>query len=450
MAIGVFDSLLYRSRFTTDEMRSLFDEQAILQSWMDVEAALAEVQADLKIIPTEAAADIARAADATKLDLARIELDLRRTGHPMVPFIDEYARLVGVSGEFLHWGATTQDIMDTGQVLRLRKATLHISERVALVTNRLVEKASQHRNTLMVGRTNGQHAVPITLGVKLARWVEELDRHQHRLRDAASRAEMLEFTGAAGTLSSLEGRGPQVQKALAEKLDLKLPITSWHTSRDGLGELLSAAGGIAKTLGRLADEFYTMCRSEIAECVEQLPVDSIGSSTMPQKNNPFHIMEVSSLCTLARTSTAQWFALPASDGERDARELAFESDIIPRVFTFLDAALDRLTLVLSQLKFDEQILKRNLESSAYLVATEKVMMKLAEYIGRNEAHDLIHSILAEARVEGLDEIQELTKDPRILKHFSTAEFEKLFDSSANTGESGAMVDRLIYQRSVEE
>src|SRR5206468_1660186 len=288
VASHFIDYQLIGDQISTPEMRAVFDERAMLQRWLDVEAALAAAQEELGLIPTGSAAAIARVAKVEALDLETVRRDLAVTAHPIVPIVRELARLAGEAGRWVHWGATTQDIMDTGMVLQLRAAhTILRRDLVALVLA-LADLAESHRDTVMAGRTHAQQALPITFGFKVATWTAECVRQVERLDDAAPRLFVGELGGAVGTLAGFGPQGEAVQRKALERLGLGVPPIAWHASRDTIAEFVSLLALIGGTLARIANEVVQLQRSEIMELEEPFAHGKVGSSTMPHKRNPTH------------------------------------------------------------------------------------------------------------------------------------------------------------------
>lgn len=447
MSVGVFDNLLHKDTFSTPRMRRVFCDSRTVQSWLDVEAALARVQGRLGLIPDSAAAEISSRARYDLMDPKAFAADLRQTGHPFVALVNA---LVGLcdddSGQYVHWGATSQDITDTALVLQLREAIAILTNRLTELSDTLAEAAVHHRDLPMVGRTNGQHAVPMTLGFKLARWTEELDRSGERFAECLPRLLVAQFSGAIGTFASLGQDGLAVQRGLAAELGLDEPGLTWHAARDSLQEVLSVVAVIASSVGKMADELYTMQKPELAEAAEAVVAGRVGSSTMPQKRNPFTTTTVSGLCRLATSTTAAWLTMPGHDGERDARALLVESDLIPRAFLLLDAALSTMTRLLGSLHFDADGLAANLDRTAGLIASERVMMALAPYLGRHRSHALVHRLASQPQAAGQTFGQVLLADAVVRTHLDEAAVKALLDMSTYVGQAPEEVDRMIARR----
>ncbi|MBX6742841.1 MAG: 3-carboxy-cis,cis-muconate cycloisomerase, partial [Acetobacteraceae bacterium] len=287
MAVNPADSPVFGALYGTDAMRAVFGEPAFLQRMLDVEAALARAQARLGIVPAEAAAAITAAARAEKLDLPALAAATRNTGYPVVGLVKQLSALAGPeAGRWTHWGATTQDIMDTAVVLQMRDAFALLQAELAAVIAGLARLARAHRGTVMAGRTHLQHALPVTFGYKVAVWLSPLITMQERLAQLRPRVERLQFGGAAGTLASLGDQGLRVQEELGRELGLAVPDIPWHVARDGIAEAVGFLGLLTGALSKLATDVILLMQTEVAEVAEPHQAGRGGSSTMPQKRNP--------------------------------------------------------------------------------------------------------------------------------------------------------------------
>jgi len=283
------DSLLFRDAFSTPAMRAIFADRALVARYVEVEVALARAQAACGVIPADAAEAIARncqpdALDAL-LDLERLRQDTNIVGYPILPLVAQLAAQCGEAGRYLHWGATTQDIMDTATVLQVRAALTLVQNDIAALRQRLQALAQTHRDTPMPGRTHLQHALPITFGYKVAIWLAMFDRHAQRLEQLRERVLVGQFAGAAGTLASLGADGLAVQTRLMQELDLGVPATTWHVARDGLAEVVNFLALLTSSLGKIAYDVMLLSATELGEVSEPFVPGRGASSTMPQKQN---------------------------------------------------------------------------------------------------------------------------------------------------------------------
>jgi 3-carboxy-cis,cis-muconate cycloisomerase len=283
----VINSTIFGEMFGSDEMRALFSDTALVQRYLDVEAALARAQAKIGLIPMEAADAIAAAACAERIDFEKLSQRTQIVGYPILPLVEQLSECTENGlGQYCHWGATTQDIMDTADVLQVRSALELVGADLEVVAEALARLAKDHAATPMAGRTHLQHALPITFGYKCATWLSAVDRHRSRLAELRGRVEVVEFSGAAGTLASLGDDGLATQRGLAEELSLGIPDITWHTIRDGFAEVTGFLALVCGTIGKIGYDIMLMMQSEIGEVFEPFVAGRGASSTMPQKRNP--------------------------------------------------------------------------------------------------------------------------------------------------------------------
>ena len=285
-SVSVLDSILFRDAFGTAAMREIFSDHGLITRYVEVEVALARAQARCGVIPAEAAAEIAAQSNVEKLDLDLLRHETDIVGYPILPLVHQLVKMCGEAGRFIHWGATTQDIMDTAVVMQVRDGLALVEQDIAALQEILASLAERHRDTPMAGRTHLQQALPVTFGYKAAVWLSMLDRHAERLVQLRPRVLVGQLAGAAGTLASLGERGLDVQRAMMEELDLGVPTATWHVARDGLAEAVSLLGLVTGSLGKIAYDVMLMASSEFAEVYEPFVTGRGASSTMPQKRNP--------------------------------------------------------------------------------------------------------------------------------------------------------------------
>ena len=287
MPSNAIDSIIFRDMYGTDELRAVFSDENLIQCWLDYEAALARAEAAVGLVPAAAAAEITRQARIENIDLAALRQGIYDTTHELVPLIWQLASICeGDAGGYVHWGATTQDVTDTGLVLQVKAAYAIVLRDLSDLAGALAELARRERDTILPGRTHGQHALPITFGFKVAIWLAEVRRHIERLEQAAPRVLLGQFAGAAGTLASVGNQGLEIQRLLLAELGLGVPEICWHPARDGFAEYVSLLAMIAMTMSKIAHEVILLQKSEVAELEEPYVRGKVGSSTMPHKRNP--------------------------------------------------------------------------------------------------------------------------------------------------------------------
>ena len=444
MSAYVMDSRLFRDQFGTAAMRRIFDDENVVQKWLDVEAALAKVEADLGIIPAEAAAEIGRKARVELFDLDALKLGMDRTSHPIVPLLRMIKQVCdGDAGEYVHWGATTQDIMDTGTVLQIREALDVIQPGLRRVMTAAADLARTHRSTVMAGRSHGQQALPITFGFKAAGWVAEIGRNIERLQQTRERVLIGQFSGAVGTLAALGEPGRDVQAKLMEALGLANPPITWHTSRDGMADLTCALAMCVATLGKIAHEIYSLQKTEVAELEEPFATGKVGSSTMPHKRNPPTCETVVALARAVRAIVPMAVEGMMAEHERDKVVLQVEREYTSRLFGLTDAAVNKMIYVLGGLVVRPENMRRNLDIQKGLLMSEPVMMALGHKMGRQAAHELVYDICMDVFEKDEPLRGALLAHPDISRHITATELDAILDPSAYLGLAEEFVDRVL-------
>jgi 3-carboxy-cis,cis-muconate cycloisomerase len=428
------DTLPTATRVADPGIRALYTLETRWQAWLDVEAALAKAQAELDIVPSVAAEAIARSARLELLDRARIDEGFARTGHTLVPLIWELARVVGdPHGGWVHWGATTQNITQTGDLLVLRQAHQIILRLIGEVLAAMADLARRGADMVLPGRTHGQHAVPATFGYKVAVWIDELLRHVERLQQAAPRLFVAMLGGGAGTFASLGKQGPLVQAGIAKHLGMGSMKVPSRTLADHRAENICLLGMVGATCAKIGREIYTLMKTEYGEVEEPVPPGTVGSSTMPQKRNPKLCQDVIALCAEVRTCVP--LALEAMQTEHEAdRTTSLTMDAAEaRAVVAIGDALSRLGVVLRELGLDPVRMRRNLELGGGLIMAEAVMLQLATTLGRQHAHDVVYDAAQAAFVEGRAFAAVLAADPRVTAHLERAAIDSLLDPVAYIG-----------------
>lgn len=447
MPVHVTDSTIFRDFYSTDQMRAIFDDSHLVQCWLNVEAALAQAQAKLGIIPETAAQEINRQAFSNAINFEALRQGTNLVGYPILPLVRQLADLCnGDAGRYVHWGATTQDIMDTSNVLQLREAMAIITQDLGALITILCDLAQEHRNTPMAGRTHGQHALPITFGFKIAVWIDELRRHQERFTQCRPRLLRCQFGGAAGTLASLNGDGWQVHQTLAEELDLFPASIAWHTARDTFAEFVSQCGLLTATLGKMAHEVAILQKNEFGEVEEPFESGKGSSSTMPQKRNPILCEAVSGIAQLVCQQAPTMLTAMKPEHERAMGEWHTEWDVIPHVCQLTGAALSHSLSIFTGLIVYPELMTRNLQITNGQIVAEAVMMRLGEQIGRQRAHDLVYEACERSIEEGTPLYAILTTRPEIAAVLPSEELRELLEPTNYVGLAPFFVDQIIDNR----
>ncbi|MEV6012072.1 adenylosuccinate lyase family protein [Streptomyces sp. NPDC051976] len=445
----VFDSLLFRDMFGTSEMRAVFSDEMYLAEVVRVEVALAQAQARVGIIPQSAADAIAACCNPARLDRERLRRDTDNVGYPILPIVTQLAAQCGDAGGYLHWGATTQDIMDTATVLQCARGLNLIADTLDGLRHDLRELADTHLNTVTAGRTHLQHALPITFGYRVAVWLSALDRHAERIADVRRRDLMVQFGGAAGTLASL-GPGPgalRVRAELASELGLRDPEITWHVARDGLTELVGLLASIGASLGKIGMDVAMMCSTEFGELSEPYVEGRGASSTMPQKRNPISSELMIAAAKLLRDKSSAMLDATLQDFERATGPWHIEWAVIPEAFLLLSSSLAQAAHALPKLQVDTVRMRDNLGLTEGLILAEAVMMALAPDLGRQRAHHLVYNACTRATEAGTDLADELLKHPDIVASLGEHRIRQLSDPAAYLGSAQAMTHAVTRRAS---
>ena len=415
-------------------IRALFKLENRWQAWLDVEVALARAQAELGIIPQESAEAIAKGAHLELMDRARIDEASRRTGHTIVPLVWELSRIVGEpAGGWVHWGATTQNITQTGDLLVLRQAHRTFLRLIHEGLGAMAALAERSAEMVMAGRTHGQHAVPVTFGFKVAVWIDEMLRHVERLRQAEPRVFVAMLGGAAGTFASLGNQGPAVQAGIARHLQMLPMAVPARTIGDHIAEYIMLLGMLGATCGKIGRELYTLMKTEFGEVEEPVTPGTVGSSTMPQKRNPHYCQDV--IACGAELRSIVPFALEAmgTEHEADRTTSLMSREATARACILAGDMLVRLNMILSGLDLKPARMRRNLDLGGGLIMAEAVMLQLGATIGRQHAHDVVYDAAQAAFTEDRDFGQLLAADPRVTEHLRPEAIGGLLDATQYTG-----------------
>lgn len=428
--------------FGSKDVTKIISNEYYVQKLLDVEVALATAEAELNLIPADAAVEIKNKAKVEFMDDEEYARQFEKTGHVLVALLNTFKKVSNYGGEYIHWGATTCDITDTALMLQISESHNVILEKTKKLYELTKAKATEYRDLVMMGRTNDQQALPITLGFKIATWADELGRDIERLEQARSRMFVGEFYGAVGTLASLGEIGLEVQKKMFASLGVRTPQIAWFASRDRFLEYTCLMGMLCATLGRIANEIYNEQRHELGELSEKYKAGSIGSSTMPHKRNPFAAMRVVGNARVARTIVAEAFEGSETGAERDARVLGIENDYLGRISCCADGSLDDAIHIVEKLDVNEKMIKRNLHLLQGLVLCEAFMMELGKHVGRMEAHEIVHEKAMVALDKDIPLKQLLMEDERVTKVMDEAEIDALLDPEKYIGLSQYFVDNV--------
>lgn len=421
-------------RIADPGVRALFAETSKYQAWLDVEAALAQSQAELGVIPQYAADEITRKAKISLLDMAAVRAGLARTGHPLVPLVWELDRICeGDAGGYAHWGATTQNITQTGQLLLLKKVHAIFLHQLASLLRVLADLAERTKDMLLPGRTHGQHAVPATFGFKVAVWIDELCRHVERLRGCEGRVFVAMLGGGAGTLASLGELGLVTQEKIAQRLGMGSMTVPARTIGDHLTEYVCLLGLLAATCSKIGREIYTLMKQEFGEVEEPVPPGTVGSSTMPQKRNPKLAQDVVAATAQIRALVPLALEAMQTEHEADRTTSVMINRALTESCTLTADTLQRLIVLFEGLQVFPERMRRNLDLSGGLIMAESLMLELGKQLGRQHAHDAIYDAAQASVVENRPFRELLSESPEVRKHLSGEQMATLMDPARYTG-----------------
>jgi 3-carboxy-cis,cis-muconate cycloisomerase len=428
-------------------MRAVCDDRACLQHMLDFEAALARAEAATGVIPAGAAGPIGSACKAASFDLAALAEAATRSGNLAIPLVKaltaEVAKADPDAARYVHWGATSQDVIDTAAMLTLRAGIDVLLTDIGRAIAGFAGLAQQHRNTAVVARTWLQHALPMPFGLKLAEYAAALHRSRVRLQRLRRETLALQFGGAAGTLAALGDKGLKVAESLSHELQLPLPDAPWHSHRDRLAEAASVLAIIAGTCGKIARDVQLMMQTDVGEAFEPSGEGRGGSSTMPHKRNPVAAATALAAATMAPNLAATIFAAQVGDHERSAGPWHAEWPTLPSLLLVTSGGLAAIVDIAEGLEVDVARMRVNLDATGGLIMAEAVAMALAETIGKREAHHLVETASKKAVAEKKALRDVLTKDAKVTAHLSADRLAALFEPMAYQGVSQTLIDRLL-------
>ncbi|HWD56746.1 MAG TPA: adenylosuccinate lyase family protein [Stellaceae bacterium] len=453
MTIGMLQSTVFGDLFGTAAMRDAFGEEALFRNCAIVEAALARAQGRLGIIPAAAAEAIANgiapiAERRESLDLERLKRETATVGFPILPLVRQLGDRVGEAGRYLHWGATTQDIMDSAAVLQIRDGLALVEADLTALRGHLAALARKHRDTPMPGRTFLQQALPITFGYKAAVWLSMFDRHAERLGEVKKRVLKAEFGGAVGTLASLGSGEAALQTVgeLARELGLAEPEITWHVARDTIAETVQFLALLGGSMAKIGDDVMLMSATEFGEAGEPFEIGRGASSTMPQKRNPISCGLIIAAARALRQQAGLALDAMVSTFERTASAWHLEWIAVPEAFGYAAGALHQSVFLAGGLIVEPRGMAKNLALTHGLIVAEAVMMGLAPLIGRTEAHDLVYDSCREAIEHDRPLYDVLIETKEVAEPLGAERLKALTDPANYLGAAQAMVDRVLNGR----
>ena len=421
----IVDSRFYSGGYTTPEARQVFCDIRRYQRWLDVEAALAMAMAGLDIIPLAAAENIQQNAQISTFDLAEIQAGLRVTNHSLMPLLAALRNACDKeAGQFIHFGATTQDIQDTAQVLELRDIIAIVERDLHCIVRLLIQRTKQYEDLVMIGRTHCQHALPMTLGLKMAGWLDETWRSIERLEEMKKRVLVSQLFGGVGTMDAFGERALPLLAEFSARLGLEAPNTAWHASRDRFAEYLSVLALISGSLARIADEIRCLARNEIGELEEPFHLGKIGSSTMPHKRNPELCEQVVVLAKLIKAQAMLGYDGLICEHERDYRSVRVEWAALTDASLYICGLLNMMQHILRDMIVHEGCVRENVLRAAPLISSEALMFFIGTKIGKENAHALVYEVSMEAVESGRPVLDILMEQPEVAGRFCRKDIEQ--------------------------
>lgn len=440
---------LFDAYFMQPEMREIFSDEGRAQGMLDFEAALARAQARVGLIPPEVVADIELSCDARLFDFDALAIAIGSAGNSAIPLVKALGKQIAARSaeaeRYVHMGATSQDVMDSGLILQLRRAIVLLERDLTLLADAMAEQAQRHAGTPLAGRTWLQQATPVTLGMKIAGWLGAVTRHRQRLNEIKPRLLCLQFGGASGSLAALGDQAFSVAEALAGELQLELPEQPWHTQRDRLVEFAGLLGLIAGSLGKLGRDVSLLMQTEVGEVFEPSAPGKGGSSTMPHKRNPVGAAVMISTATRAPGLVATMLAAMPQEHERSLGLWHAEWETLPELCCLVSGSLQQALQVLPGLQVDAERMASNLQSTKGLVLAEAVSIALAQRIGRDAAHHLVEQCCRRAVEQGAHLRQVLGETPQVSEQFSSDELDRLLDPAHYLGQARQWVERAVAE-----
>ncbi len=434
-------------RYGRDEMKSVFSKENKTDKLLKVEAALSRAHAELGNIPKKAAETITEKATTEIVDWEEVErVEKEETKHDIMALVRVLGEHCGDAEKYIHLGATSNDIIDTGMALQLKEAVEILEEDLRELNSTLSERAKEHKDTVMIGRTHGQHAIPMTFGLKMAVYASEIQRHIERVEEAKDRVLVGKMSGAVGTGAAFGEDAEQIQKLVMDDLGLKVDrATGQIVGRDRYAELISLAANISASLQKFSTEVRNLQRPEIMEAAESFETEKqVGSSTMAHKKNP---ILAENICGLAKT--LRGFVMPTYQNnilwhERDLTNSSSERITVAHVFVLLDDILNKSEKLFRNLEVFPENMRKNIEMSDGLVMAEPVMIHLTEKgMSRQDAHELIREVSMEARAEEKPLFEKLIEKEEVMEFTNEKELKRVLDPEEYLGRAEEIVEEIV-------
>jgi 3-carboxy-cis,cis-muconate cycloisomerase len=444
MASSIIDSNYYRDMFGTAQMREVFSDDARLQAWIDTEIALAKAQVNMGIIPEGIDVVLQNSVNINNLDIEEMKADFDRVGFPILPFVKQLNKVCdSETARWIHYGATTQDILDTGMVLQIKKGLQIVDDELNAIIAATAELSKKHAKTVMAGRTFQQLAAPITFGYKSGVWLDEMLRHKDRLEQLKKRVLVGQCAGAVGTFATVGDKGIAVQNLMMSHLQLDSPTITWHTARDSWSEMISTFAMICASFAKIANEIAILMRSEVGELSEPFEVGRGASTTLPQKRNPISCEPIIAIAPKMRELASSQLTAMIQEHERGVGQMNIEWMVIPEAFILMSGSLKHTRFILENLYVDVDSMRKNLDLGGGLLMSESVMMGLAPKVGKAKAHHLVYDAAAKAHENRGTLKEALMAHSEITKELTEAEIDALIDPVNYIGCVEEMIQQVL-------
>lgn len=441
MPVHPIDFEIQANIYATPELKTLYDEEARIQRWLDFEGALATVQGELGIIPKRAAAEISGKAKLKLLDMSLLTKAYQESRNSLLPVIKALRHACQDNwGEFVHYGATTQDVLDTAQVLELKEVLRIIYRDLRVLEGMLLAMARTHQSTPMIGRTHGQQALPITFGLKVITWATEIRRHIERIKSMTPRVLVGQLSGAVGTMAALGPRAREVAPATLARLGLGAATVSWHTSRDNMAEVATCFGMLASSIEKISGEIFQLGRTELQELSESGAQKGMSSSTMPHKQNPVFCQRIAVLGSHVRSLAGLIMTGMVHEHERDPRALWSEWLAMPQISIYTGTTLHYINAVIKELEIRPKRMLDNLHLQKDMVASEWLLYRLAGPLGKMSAQEKLHDLIRQADSDGLTLKEALQSDQETGKLLTAADLDHLEKPEHHVGHAVEIVE----------